>query len=120
MSGHIRYPSVDDKIASQSKVWLKDILRSKMGFKGVIISDDIKMGAVDMENTEAAISFIEAGNDMIIIVLDDEGVNSVHESLTTTYKAQDLFGKKSAFWRFVRIASVKSRLEINLSEFNNE
>lgn len=47
MSGHIIYPQIDSQPATISKVWLKDILRKELNFKGEIITDDLKMGGLE-------------------------------------------------------------------------
>jgi beta-N-acetylhexosaminidase len=47
MTAHILYPQIDpDFPVTLSETFLRDLLRERMGFKGVIISDDIEMGAL--------------------------------------------------------------------------
>ncbi len=68
MTGHVLYPQIDSKYpASLSKTITTDILRDELSFNGVIITDDLRMDALDdYENkfTQA----LEAGNDMLLIV----------------------------------------------------
>ncbi len=72
MSGHIAFPKITgDKIpASLSKLFLTDILREKIGFEGLIITDDIMMNGVQLlplNTAEIAKAAISAGNDIILM-----------------------------------------------------
>ncbi|MFC1771343.1 glycoside hydrolase family 3 N-terminal domain-containing protein, partial [Candidatus Margulisiibacteriota bacterium] len=69
MSTHVLHEKIDPKYpASLSQKWLKDILRKQLGFKGVIISDDLQMKAIskkyDLQTT--IIQAIDAGNDLLL------------------------------------------------------
>jgi beta-N-acetylhexosaminidase len=47
MMAHIAYPAVDAHPAGYSRVWIEDILRSEMGFRGLVFGDDIGMAAAE-------------------------------------------------------------------------
>ncbi|MCR4901108.1 MAG: glycoside hydrolase family 3 protein, partial [Treponema sp.] len=71
MSGHLSYPNIDSTgaPASLSKYFLTDLLRNQLGFKGLIITDDMEMvGATIYAGTisNAFKMAIEAGNDIIL------------------------------------------------------
>ncbi len=67
--GHMSYPNFDDTITSISSVVITDILRDDMGFSGIIMSDDMRMSAISnyVGTGEAAVRFVEAGGDLVLI-----------------------------------------------------
>ena len=78
MTAHITYPDIDQVCVSFSEIWLKNILRSKIGFDGVIFSDDLTMkGAGKINMQEKAMKAINAGCDMVLVCNDYEGANQV-------------------------------------------
>jgi beta-N-acetylhexosaminidase len=71
MSGHISFPALGkgDGPASLSEFFMKDVLRDKIGFKGVVVTDDLRMeGAISSAGSLSAaiIQAIRAGNDLIL------------------------------------------------------
>ncbi|HTO23760.1 MAG TPA: glycoside hydrolase family 3 protein [Spirochaetia bacterium] len=72
MTGHLAFPRITGDLtpASLSAFFLKDVLRKKLGFKGLVITDDMEMEGVladGMDTAEACRAALEAGNDMILI-----------------------------------------------------
>lgn len=71
MVAHLSVPALDatGTPASLSKPIVTDLLRKNLGFTGVIISDDLEMGAITGSTSvgEAAVAAVGAGNDMIIV-----------------------------------------------------
>ena len=84
MTAHVIYTAWDEKnTATFSKTILQDILRHKLGFQGVIMSDDLEMKAV--ENYFPFDTFprmgIEAGLDMFLICNSVGKVIALHDQL---------------------------------------
>jgi beta-N-acetylhexosaminidase len=70
MSTHVLCPGLDSKgPASLSKVICTDILRKELGFEGILITDDMQMGAIRKkgELAEACKQAFLAGNDLILV-----------------------------------------------------
>jgi beta-N-acetylhexosaminidase len=70
MTSHILYPCFDPgNPATLSPAILGELLRSRMGFQGVILSDSMNMGAMrrNFAPAEAAVHAVQAGVDMIML-----------------------------------------------------
>lgn len=69
MVAHISYPKIDDAhIASQSEVFITEILRGELGFQGFVMSDDFRMAGLRSKTSlsKGAVQFILAGGDLIL------------------------------------------------------
>ena len=89
MTAHVCLPNVTDGASvpsTLSPVILTDNLRGRLGFKGVIITDSMGMGAITQEYSadEAAILAIQAGVD---VVLDPADYVSAFEAVVSAVEA---------------------------------
>ena len=84
MTGHITVPAVDpdpNKPASVSTKVITGLLKQQLGFRGIVVTDALDMGAltrvfpgdIAQVSAEEAVATIQAGNDMVIIPADLDG-----------------------------------------------
>ncbi len=85
MTAHLRIPALDpEEPATFSFRILKDLLRGELGFKGIIISDDLTMGAVKdafLTPGEAAVAALNAGCDMLLYCSKKPPIELIHKAV---------------------------------------
>ncbi|HET9840076.1 MAG TPA: beta-N-acetylhexosaminidase [Candidatus Angelobacter sp.] len=85
MVAHATYPEVTkDKLpASLSRRWMQEVLRKKIGYRGLIISDDLEMGGVLSTGPieEVAVETLRAGADMFLVCHNQELVWRGYEAV---------------------------------------
>lgn len=121
MASHVLFKQVDEYPVGYSKVWLKNILRDTLQFKGVILSDDLNMaGAAIPEQVKSELKTPnyadrvalarEAGCDFILLCNNQEAVISVLNNLPT--QSDRVFNEK--------INILKNRFRHSTVSFNQQ
>lgn len=81
MPAHVTYTAIDpENPAGFSKIWLQDILRDTLHFKGLVLSDCLGMAGADIGGIPVRINqALEAGCDMLIVCNQPRAI--LHEAL---------------------------------------
>ena len=85
MVNAVKVTSIDaNQPVSLSKPIITDWLQKELGFDGVVITDDIEVGAAvaGMSIEDYAVRTINAGSDMVIICKHPKHIKAVHDALT--------------------------------------
>ena len=85
MVNAVKVTSIDaNDPVSLSKTIITDWLRKELGFDGVVITDDIEVGAAvaGMSIEDYAVRTINAGSDMVIVCKHPKHIKEVHDALT--------------------------------------
>jgi beta-N-acetylhexosaminidase len=98
MISHATYPQVthDRTPASLSKIWITDILRKRIGYRNLVVSDDLEMGGVLSAAPvgEAAVEHIRAGGDLCLICHREDYITQAYEKLLHTVESDPQFAKR--------------------------
>ena len=112
MVAHCAYPEVTGEAepASISKKWIADVLRKKIGYQGLVVSDDLEMGGVLKVASieEAAVATVQAGADLYLVCHNEELVHRAWEAIVKEAERSSRFrGKVETAAR--RILAAKKR-----------
>ncbi len=98
MVAHAAYPEVtkDRTPASLSKRWIEGILRKRIGYRGLIISDDLEMGGVQKAAPieQAAVETIAAGADIFLVCHNAEYVWRAYEAVLSRAERDRRFTRR--------------------------
>ena len=104
MMNHAAYPVAPSKNvpASASPFWITTVLRKQIGYRGIILSDDLEMGGIlkFLPVDEAAVEAVRAGSDLLEICHSAELILRSYEALIAE-------GERSAAFRTLLIARAR-------------
>ena len=100
MVAHAAYPAVTKSgiPASLSIKWMTEILRRKIGYRGLVISDDLEMGGVQASAPidEAAVETLRAGADMFLVCHNEAHVWRTYEAVVREAEHDTKFARQVA------------------------
>jgi beta-N-acetylhexosaminidase len=100
MISHAAYPDVthDKTPASISRIWITDILRKRIGYRNLVLSDDLEMGALLSAASvgEAAVEHIRAGGDLCLVCHREGYIVQAYEELIKTTEREPHFAERVA------------------------
>lgn len=98
MIGHLLIPAIDKQYpASLSKTIITELLRDKLGFTGVVITDDMTMLGITKHFgiQDAAVKAVQAGNDILLVGHDTKQQIAVLKALKKRSKQATSLCKRS-------------------------
>jgi beta-N-acetylhexosaminidase len=83
MIGHLKVPSIDGSAPSSMSARVLRLLGSELGYQGVVISDDLQMGALSPQYPPpaAAVRFLSNGGDMAIVSHDIAVADATYDAI---------------------------------------
>lgn len=97
MTAHVMFPAYDDRVpATMSPALIDGVLRQRLGYQGLVVSDDLDMAAVAREHgaeatTRAAVS---AGCDVVLVCRDPAHMSTVRETLIHAWEQDSELRRK--------------------------
>jgi len=98
MVSHAAFPAVtkENVPASVSRKWITDILRKKVGYRGLVCSDDLEMGGVlaAAPIEQATIGHIRAGGDLALICHQEDFIRRSFEAMIRETERDRAFARR--------------------------
>lgn len=116
MVNHAVYPDTKEKScpASVSRYWITSVLRKRIGYRGLIFSDDLEMGGIlnFMPIEDAVIAALRAGMDLMEICHSPELILRAYEALIAEAERSAPF-RRLILERANRTETIRARLFAN-------
>lgn len=102
MMAHVCYPAVDPDPAGYSPAWIVDVLRQRLGFRGVVVSDDLDMvGAETAGNLKERVGrSLESGCEAVLVCRPDSAGQLLDDAsdwpLPAAGRIEALYGRAMA------------------------
>lgn len=97
MVAHVEYPKIvrGGGPASLSERWITGVLREKLGYRGLVVSDDLDMGGVlnGASIEDAAVGTLEAGSNIFLVCQKEEHVWRAYEAVLTKAEQNRAFAR---------------------------
>lgn len=120
MVGHILLPKIDSTYpASISKEIITDVLRGQLNYEGIIITDDMTMKAIlnTFEISEAAVSAVKAGNDIVLVAHDYANVKKAKDAILQAIESGEITEQRIDE-SVKRILSIKKKYNLTNNQLN--
>ncbi len=96
MVSHATYPrvrNVEEEPASVSRFWIAETLRNRMGYDGLVLTDDMEMGGLltQMSIEEASVAAIVAGSDLLEVCKDPALIIRAYEAVLAETERSPVF-----------------------------
>ncbi|MEK5477662.1 beta-N-acetylhexosaminidase [Paenibacillus sp. FSL R5-0407] len=120
MVAHLLLPKLDpDHPSSFSKAVIHDLLREELGYKGVIITDDMTMGAITENYSieQAAVEFITAGGNIVLVGHDYDKEEAVIRAITKAVE-QGIISETMLDERVGTILKLKAKYKLSGEPMN--
>lgn len=113
MVNHAAYPDTPSKAmpASVSPYWITTVLRRRIGYKGIVFSDDLEMGGIlkFMRMEEAVVAAVRAGMDLMEICHSPELILRAYDALVAEGERSTAF-REMVLMRAKRTARLRAKL----------
>lgn len=93
MVGHLKYDAIDPaNSASLSPIVITELLRNELGFSGVVITDDLEMGAIknNVDLSTLGVRMIQAGGDIALVCHEYASQQIVYNSIFNAVKRGEI------------------------------